>query len=160
MTPSIARLREVLSYDPDTGRLTWRVRTSWRVQIGDEAGCAGRRGYVYVRVDGCLMRANRVIFAIHTGRWPKGLVDHQDLDPSNNRWRNLREATRTQNNANSRARNKLGIKGVYPTNKGFVAKIGFNGRRIHLGTHKTPEAAHAAYVAKAKELFGEFARAG
>jgi len=30
---------------------------------------------------------------------------------------------------------------------------------IHLGTFATPQAAHAAYVAAARKLFGKFARA-
>jgi hypothetical protein len=34
-----------------------------------------------------------------------------------------------------------------------------NGVAIHLGYHSTREAAHAAYVAAARKLHGEFARA-
>jgi hypothetical protein len=40
-----------------------------------------------------------------------------------------------------------------------TAKIGFEGRQIYLGYYQTAEEAHAAYYAKAQELFGEFARA-
>ena len=97
-----------------------------------------------------------------TGEWCSAVIDHRDGDPSNNRWDNLRRATVSQNNANRRLHrnNKCGFKGVVQNPWGrFIASIYKNGRRIHLGMFATPEAAHAAYVAAARELFGEFARA-
>ena len=39
------------------------------------------------------------------------------------------------------------------------AEIYKDGRAHRLGTFATPEGAHAAYVAAARKLFGEFARA-
>jgi hypothetical protein len=39
------RLRELLSYEPTTGLLRWKIRTSNRVRVGDVAGSS--------RVDGC-----------------------------------------------------------------------------------------------------------
>jgi len=38
------------------------------------------------------------------------------------------------------------------------AVIGRNGQVIYLGRFATPQAAHAAYVAAARKLFGKFAR--
>jgi len=41
-----------------------------------------------------------------------------------------------------------------------MAQIIFQGQWMYLGLHPTKELAHEAYCAKARELHGEFARAG
>lgn len=112
--PTIKRLREVLAYDPETGRLTWKIRMSQTVMAGDEAGSKDKNGYVRVKVDGIRVLAHRAIFAMVKGRWPKVDVDHDDRNRSNNRWLNLREANETQNRANSKrpSTNSTGFKGV------------------------------------------------
>jgi hypothetical protein len=55
--------------------------------------------------------------------------------------------------------NKSGLKGVSSRRGRWRAQIGFHGASLHIGTFASPEAAYAAYVAKAAELFGDFARA-
>jgi hypothetical protein len=90
------------------------------------------------------------------------MVDHRDLDRTNNRWNNLRRATRSTNAANTRRQrnNTSGFKGVYPHHKTgrWYAQIRKDGRGYYLGSFATPQAAHEAYAAAARELFGEFAR--
>jgi hypothetical protein len=82
-------------------------------------------------------------------------VDHKNHDTLDNRRGNLRPATRSQNLANQR---RKGTKGVFHTPYGrWLAKIGFNGKKIYLGTFSTKAEAQAAYANKAVELFGEFA---
>ena len=89
-------------------------------------------------------------------------VDHINGDGLDNRRCNLRLATGTQNNANSRLRrtNTTGYKGVTwsAKRKKYVAQIHFNGRGIFLGHYDTPGEAHEAYKEAAIRLFGEFAR--
>ena len=94
------------------------------------------------------------------GKWCSQVIDHRDGDPSNNRWTNLRSATRSQNSANKRLyrSNACGLKGVCRERSGWRATIYKNGRRRHLGNFPTPQEAHAAYVKAARKLFGEFAR--
>lgn len=96
---------------------------------------------------------------------PEGLeVDHRNGDGLDNRRQNLRVATHAQNLANQRlsAANTSGFKGVSfdrtRPNKPWAAYIKHGGRKLFLGRHETREAAAAAYDAKARELFGEFAR--
>ena len=92
-----------------------------------------------------------------TGRWPIE-ADHRDLDPSNDRWDNLREATSSQNKGNARRwrNNQLGVKGVwFHKQKGkFTSQCGHK----HLGLFATAGEAYAAYLAAAEAKFGEFAR--
>jgi hypothetical protein len=95
-----------------------------------------------------------------TGKWCSLVIDHRDGDPSNNRWANLRRATRSQNSANRRIprNNPCGFKGVSRHRGKWDATICKKGRRHFLGSFLTPQAAHAAYVKAARKLFGEFAR--
>jgi len=90
------------------------------------------------------------------------MIDHIDGNKLNNRFRNLREATRSENNSNSKrpANNSSGFKGVsYRKQVGrWTAQITVNNKRSHIGYFNTPEAAHAAYVRAAKQSRGEFAR--
>ena len=91
-------------------------------------------------------------------------IDHVNRDPADNRWSNLRAATESQNLANTgkNKRNTSGFKRVHKL-KGqqkWVSSITVDGVNYHLGTFNSPEEAHAAYVAAAKKLRGEFACAG
>lgn len=92
---------------------------------------------------------------------PHELVDHEDLNGLNNQRSNLRIATSSQNYANRtvQANNALQVKGVRRRYNGkYEARISFNREKIYLGVFDTPEEAHAVYLAKAKELYGDFAR--
>jgi len=53
-------------------------------------------------------------------------------------------------------RSRSGHKGVSAKHKKFYARIKINGKSRHLGTFPTPEAASAAYMAAAREHFGDF----
>lgn len=92
------------------------------------------------------------------------LVDHIDGNPLNNRRGNLRLATTAQNLANrgKPADNMSGYKGVslHARSGKWRARIGHNGKQIHIGVYDTPEAAHQAYCEVAKTLHGTFANFG
>jgi HNH endonuclease len=151
-----ARLRELLHYDEDTGEFRWWMRVGDEVRLGEVAG------HVEIRVDERTYRAHQLAWFYTTGRWGRPMIDHRDGNSTNNRWTNLRRATASQNRANSRRsrHNTSGFKGVCLCRRSgrWHAYVYKNGRRIHLGMFARPEAAHAAYVAAARKLFGEFAR--
>ncbi len=163
---NLTDLREVLHYDPETGAFTWLRVRSGVSSAGKAAGSVfthpntGHR-YLIIGVFCQRYRAHRLAVFYMTGQWPSDEVDHKDGDGLNNRWDNLRVATRSQNHANSKraSDNTTGFKGVRKQRNGrYQARIAIKGKRLHLGTFQTPEAAHAAYCKAAKELFGEFAR--
>jgi len=76
---------------------------------------------------------------------PEGLViDHiNPAETLNNLRYNLRSVTYSQNSQNQRLRvdNKSGIKGVSIRNGKYIARIGVNGKRYHIGTYNTLEEA-------------------
>lgn len=88
-------------------------------------------------------------------------IDHRDRIRSNNQRENLREATRSQNNMNKgvRSDNTSGFKGVNYCKRQckWVSRIGYGGKRMHIGYFDTPEEAAKAYDRAAKDLHGEFA---
>jgi hypothetical protein len=113
-------------------------------------------------IDGKRYYAHRLAWLYMTGKFPDQQIDHIDQDGTHNIWRNLREATNTQNAANSRRRNNAsGFKGVFwQRSRRWRASIMVNSRRIHLGYFNTPEEAYAVYLAAAQKYFGEFANGG
>lgn len=157
------RLRAVLAYDPDTGQFTRLIDANNRCPSGSKVGTSGTNGYVLISVDNCRYKAHRLAWLWMTGAWPEADVDHINGLTSDNRWVNLRAATRSQNGANSRkSRNKtIGYKGVYwlPREGKWMAQISPFGRRITIGRFDTAEEARDAYLDKAREFWGEFARA-
>lgn len=88
------------------------------------------------------------------------LTDHINGDRLDNRRENLRTATYSQNNANSRPRRRRGrYRGVYwhnPTGK-WVAQISVDGRLRHLGLFASELSAARAYDQAAQEFFGPYA---
>jgi hypothetical protein len=89
-------------------------------------------------------------------------VDHIDCNGLNNRRSNLRLATISQSNHNSRTprHNTSGLKGVswHKREKKWSSYINVNRQRHHLGLHATADLAHAAYCEASARLHGEFGR--
>ncbi|WP_371833424.1 HNH endonuclease [Ferirhizobium litorale] len=88
------RLKDVLHYDPETGRFRWLVTNSVRAIAGSPAGSVANRGHVSVRIDGRAYQAHRLAWLYMTGVWPTHMVGHADSDVKNNRWVNLHVRTK------------------------------------------------------------------
>jgi len=149
------RLRQVLTYDPETGIFRWKIVVHGPVVPGDVAGALHSSMHRQIRVDGQLYQSGRLAWLYMKGRWPKGEINCINGDRSDIRWANLREITRSQGRSLSPPRGKLGVKGVWGKQGKYVAQVKANGRRRYLGTFDTLKEASAAYAkaAKAAGLF-------
>ena len=89
-------------------------------------------------------------------------VDHLDRNGLNNSRKNLRQATKAQNqhNAGVRSDNTSGFKGVgfYKHTAKWVARIRICGKQKHIGYYDSPEQAHAAYCKASAKYHGDFGR--
>lgn len=153
--PTADRVRELLRYDAITGEFAWRVRPyRSKTRVDDKPGCI-REGYLFIGIDGGQFAAHCLAWLCETGAWPASELDHRDTNGLNNSFRNLREATRTINNQNRRhaeARNRTGLLGVSRKGQRFPSRITVDGKKRHLGTFDTAQAAHQAYLAAKREL--------
>lgn len=155
-------LNPLLAYDCDTGEFVWRVSRG-RVTVGERAGWV-TKGRRYIRALDRVLLASRVAWLLETGAWPNGEIDHRNTDKLDDRFANLREATRSQNEANKgkSSHNTTGFKGVTTDKrraKPYVAKIQKDGRVFYVGYFSSAEEAHAARCATIEKYHGEFARA-
>lgn len=93
-------LNRILSYDDETGVLTWRVHKGPKVYPGKVAGSLDKDGYVRLKVDYKTRKAHRIIWKMKTGEWPVE-IDHINRVKSDNRWVNLRSTNRSGNMRNT-----------------------------------------------------------
>lgn len=159
--PDQALLLKLLRYEPETGKLYWRARDAsmfkglstmtpeqranrWNAKYaGAEALTVECMGYKRGTIFNAPYRAHRVIFCMFHGWWPE-IIDHIDMDRSNNRIENLAAVSREENSRKSRIsrRNKSGVMGVYRRKNGqWRARIRHGGRYIELGDHQSFEKA-------------------
>lgn len=122
-----ARLKELLNYDPETGVFTWLTGQ----QSGEIAGTRNN-GYLIIRVEGHSYPAHRLgWFYIH-GTWPDRNLDHVNRTRDDNRLKNLREATPSQNAQNVAAHkdNNSGVRGILwdKSRRKWVAELTVNGK--------------------------------
>ena len=90
--PTPDRLRQLFSYDPETGSLHWRVQRGC-TRIGQPV--RNRVGkHLRVGIDGRRFMAAQVAWAIHHGKWPVNFVEVVNGDPSDLRPCNLRASVR------------------------------------------------------------------
>jgi hypothetical protein len=152
------RLREVLEYNPRTGDFTW-VSCAWNKQfrLGKKAGYCCGGNYWVIKVDNQCYFAHRLAWLYMKGEWPIE-IDHKNGIKVDNRWKNLREADQSQNQAN-RGKPRAGrqLKGVKLTQYGkYEASVTVKNRYIYLGVFSSEEAAHLAYCRAHKYYFGEY----
>lgn len=163
------RVKELVSYDPDTGSLCWRQRPEsafgsvrvariWNTKYaGAEAGQVGSRGYREVWLDGRIYKAHRLAWLCATGDWPSGDIDHVNGNRADNRLCNLRDVSRSVNSQNQRRAKLSNISGLlgvsFRKRTGrYLSQIMADGQCKYLGSFATPELAHAAYLEAKRKL--------
>lgn len=102
----LLRLVEILDYNQDSGKITFKDSRSGAVAIGQEAGWIGSDGYRRLTHRDRLYMAHRVAWAIHYKSWPVYTIDHINRDRSDNRIVNLRDVPQSENNKNKSPYNK------------------------------------------------------
>lgn len=156
--PSPDRLREVLTYCPETGILAWKPNVHHQ-RRGLPAGHPNNKGYLIVVVDGWSLLVSRIAWAMTHDAWPELQIDHRNGLCRDNSLSNLRQASASQNNFCKTGKSKAvsGVRGVYPVGNGrFVAKFTHNYKVKHLGTFDTIASAQSAYETAALQAHGTF----
>ncbi len=154
--------RRFFSYDPLTGILSLKQQVMRRTDIGSQIGTFDDQGYVRFQFHKKYFKVHRVAWLLTYGYWPNQ-IDHINGVRSDNRLKNLREASNVENarNRNIDTRNKSGFRGVCWVKRDcrWRAQIKINGRKFALGHYHTPEEASKAYEKAAQDAFGDFYRA-
>lgn len=137
-----SELKYKLHYNENTGIFT-------RIKTGEIAGFI-RNGYIIIGINQKEYRAHRLAWLYVYGYMPNKFIDHINLNKSDNRICNLRQATKSQNAMNVKlsSKNKSGYKGVSwnkEKNKWKVA-LKLNGIQKHFGYFSNLE--FASLVAK------------
>lgn len=150
---SAARAHELLTYDRTTGVFSWR-RTGPGRPMNCSAGTV-HRGYRRICINGKKWLAHRIAWLMCFGSFPEGHIDHINGDSTDNRIENLRDVSRSGNIQNQRKAHKnnvTGVLGIHAIKGKFRACLTLSGKTVHLGTHATAKAAHAAYLLAKREL--------
>jgi hypothetical protein len=176
--PSPEVLRQLLRYEPETGKLFWRERgPEWFSRCTDKRGhewamrkwnghysgvealrASKGNGYSYGTLLGRNVLSHRVAWAIHHGRWPSMFIDHKNGIRNDNRLENLREVDLETNTRNRKAASVNDWPGVGFYNQKWVARIRRGPKSIHLGTFSTQSEAVAARKEAEDNLWGAHVR--
>ena len=132
-------LRGALHYDARRGVWRWRVGRSGTAGKGGIAGTLHHTGYRYIYINGRRYNSSRLAWFYIRGYFPEHEVDHINRNPSDDRWCNLREASRQCNirNRGMFKNNTSGVKGVHwhKQHEKWYAQIRVSGKLKHLGYH-------------------------
>ncbi|MBE1526826.1 hypothetical protein GGC65_001282 [Sphingopyxis sp. OAS728] len=155
--PTPEALHTILSYDAVSGRLSWRARDAetlarhglpiptnldrWNARYaGTEAAQADDgHGYRTLSIGGRLHKAQRVVWAMHYGRWPTGIIRFVGADRRDLRISNLRApVSRPIRRKGDRLKNnRSGVTGVHwhCSKNNWRARIHVDGKCIALGEY-------------------------
>ena len=164
LTAEIAR--ELLTYNPNTGKLFWKERPlkyfnnpihtkRWNTKYANKetfTALVYRKSGHPARLDGRLFNktysAHRIAWLMYYGEWPKNQIDHINQDPTDNRIENLRDITNSENSKNRtlQKNNKVNFNGVFfdKQTSRYRAQIKVDGVKKCLGRYDTLKEAIAA----------------
>lgn len=154
------KLKDLLTYDPETGIFTWNISPRYGIENGTVAGSLDALGYVIIVIKRKQYKAHRLAWLYMTGSFPEIHIDHINREKDDNRFSNLRKANPSENNWNVGIRkdNKSGYKGVcfIPEMNKFMVQIAVNNVQHYLGCFDDAEVAASVYQEHAKKFHGEF----
>lgn len=151
----------LIDYNIETG-IFKRKTDGIKFKSGDIATTSSGHGYLSIWVNGERYLAHRLAWFYVFKVWPSECIDHINCDRKDNRILNLRIATKSQNNQNSKHRinNTSGHKGVtwHKRDKCWRVKCSVNGVNHDVGAYKNLSDAVLAYNAFAQNNHREFYR--
>lgn len=175
--PPRSYLASCLSYDAETGSLTWKDRPASHFKNAQAIArwktmYVGRPALNNLDSDGYLCgsltyngdkyryRAHRIIYKIMTGEEPD-IIDHADGNPANNAWDNLRAVSRAENARNVNSTRAIAGRWVRAKRNGtFEVRVSDRaGRRVQVGTFRSEADAREAAHAFAVREHGDFVSA-
>jgi len=162
----------ILKYDPQTGYLIWKKRPIdhfpdarafkiWNTRWANKpAGNKTKHKGIQIRINKKNYIAHRIVWLLAYESYPIDDIDHIDNNPNNNRLSNLRLASKSENQWNTRKHknNTSGFKGVYFDRRSnrWVSKIMINNKNVYLGSFKSADDAHNAYKKASLSMHGRF----
>jgi hypothetical protein len=169
--PCPTLLRQLLRYEPETGKLFWKERPVWMFKDGGKTAlhqmnawnsrhatkeaftASSTLRYRHGTIFDAKAYAHRVIWKLSYGTDPVE-VDHIDGDRSNNKLSNLRNVSKADNAKNKRpsSRNTSGSNGVCWSKAcgKWKAEIQCSGVRKHLGVYANKS--DAIFARKSAEI--------
>ena len=140
-------VKQILSYNPVSGKFNWLVSVGKRSVVGQEAGSINDEGYVYIQVSGKRYSGHRLAWFFVTGEVPTGQIDHINGVRDDNRFSNLRDVSQRENCGNRvrpNTMNTTGFLGVTLFRGEYLAQVTVNGCR-HRKSFSSAELAHQWY---------------
>lgn len=160
MTLTQGRLKELLSYNKETGEFI-RIKNVGSRKKGESPGYY-ISGYLYICIDRKSYPAHRLAFLYENGEYPNSDVDHINMVRNDNRFVNLRIATRRQNmlNISGHKDSNTGIKNVFyrKDTDMYSVRATVNGRYRSFGCFKDKELAELVSIYVREKYHGEYAR--
>ncbi len=109
---------------------------------GKKAGCLHPTGYIQVSWKQKLWQLHRIVWLWHGNELIQGYeIDHINRNRTDNRIENLRQVTKSVNNANRKSVYMNYCQGKW---KAYTSRLIGNGKQIHIGTFNTKEEAEKA----------------
>ena len=142
--PDVEELHRLFRYDRETGKLYWKISTTNRIKVGDEAGSPHSEGYLRVKIQSKAYFIHRIIYKMCHKVEPPAYLDHINKIKTDNRLENLREIDNGHNVRRSKNGKGVGIQ--TGRKKKYRAKFSFNGKEHFLGRFYTYEEARQKVV--------------
>lgn len=151
----LEKLREC--FYTSEGKLYAKKAYCRRVTKGQKVGTKSPDGYFRVGCNYKTYLVHRVIYYLHYGVWPLGVVDHIDGNPSNNNPDNLRDLSQAENTRSYGPAHKDSTsryRGVhrFKRDQNWQAQIMCDGKRKHLGYFDSEKEATLVWNYSALEL--------